>query len=531
MKPVLYLFPDTNVFLQCKPLEQTSWESFGQWERIEVVVTRPVQTEIDALKGNGNSRRAAKARTASSLLRKLLDVDPPVIVLSSSPLVQLTVRLDLRTEASVADSLNYESKDDQLVGTALAFLKLHSESATRLLTDDTGVMFSAKAVGVQYIGIPDGWFLPAELDESAKREKVLRDQIASYERSEPQFSIALSATLVDSRRTAIESVLPAASSSKKATRPSGDITPFKATFTKYVPLSDDEIDGLLARLVERLPQETEFGPTERPERAVNNGALLEITQGRFKEVFSPASPERIEAYKTAYRGWVDKCREWLQRYHEALNSQVKWPTFVATICNAGSRPADDALVRIEALGKPCLLRPGRTQTEEDAPVEETFQLPAPPVAPKGQWQKVRLSKGCDEMTKRFGDAASYIHSPELIRTPSFHPPAPPDPNAFYWKDSPLNRYMKVCELTCTQWRHAIEPEEFHLSLIFPLERGSHSGQVKVTVHAANLTTPATARLPVELVIEEASCADLAAELVEAVKLPTSGFRLKLTTRE
>lgn len=134
------------------------------------------------------------------------------------------------------------------------------------------------------------------------------------------------------------------------------------------------------------------------------------------------------------------------------------------------------------------------------------------------------------MAKRFGDATAYLHSPEPIRMPSFHPPAPSDPNAFYWKDSPPKRRLRVCELTCTQWRHAIEPEEFRLSLVFPIEHGTHSGQVKVTVHAANLTAPATASLPVELSVEEVSCAGLAFELVESVKQSKPGFRFNLARR-
>lgn len=67
------------------------------------------------------------------------------------------------------------------------------------------------------------------------------------------------------------------------------------------------------------------------------------------------------------------------------------------------------------------------------------------------------------------------------------------------------------------------------NIIVHLSPGTYSGQVTVTVHAANLTAPAKASLPVELVVEEASCAGLAAELVEAFKLPSSGFRLNLTT--
>lgn len=530
MQPVLYLFPDTNVFLQCKPLNQTSWEAFGQWERIEVVVTRPVQTEIDALKGNGNGRRAAKARAASSLLRRLLDIDPPVIVLSSSPLVQLTVRRALPTDASAANVLNYDAKDDQLVGIALAFQKAHPESVTRLLTDDTGVMFSAQEVGIEYIDIPPDWPLPPEVDASAKREKELLDEIAVYKRAEPQFTIDLSATLGGTKPTAPEDAPAATSNSKKAVRAGGSFTPFKAKLTKYSPLTEGEIDALVARLVERLPQATEFGPTEPQERALEHGAFTEVLLGRFKEVFTPASPERIDTYKTDYRGWAERCKLLLKTFHDSLNSQVTWPTLVATISNVGSRPADDALVCIEVLGKPKLLRPDTKQKEADQAVSEAFKIPTPPVAPRGKWEKVQLSRGADELAKRFGDASVYLHPPEPIRIPSLRPPAPPDPNAFYWKDSPLERRLKACELTCTQWRHAIEPEEFRLYLVCPPEVGKHSGQVTVTVHAANLTAPATASLPVEIRVEEVSCADLAAELVEAVKLPSSGFRLNLTTR-
>lgn len=525
--PVLYLFPDTNVFLQCKPLEQTTWETFGNWERIEIVVTRPIQTEIDSLKGKGNGRQASKARKATTLLRRLLEVDSPFIELSTSPLVHLTVRLDLRTDSAAAETLNYEVRDDQLVGTALAFQKAHPDSVARLLTDDTGVMFSARAVGIEYINIPPEWPLPPEVDESAKREKALREQLAIYERSEPQFEIALSASVAGTNRTAQESTPPVVSNSKKAAHADASVIPFKATLTKYTPLTESEIDALVARLVERLPQATEYGSTEHQERAVDGGAVLEILQGRFKEVFTPASPERIDAYKAAYRGWAEKCKELLKTYHDSLNSQVKWPTLVATISNIGSRPADDALVCIEALGKPSLFRPATKQKEKDEQAVEAFQLPVPPLPPEGKWEKVRLSPAFDDIAKRFGDASSYVRSPEPIRIPSLHPPAPPDPNTVYWRDSPIGRPLRMFELTCAQWRHAIEPKNFLLYVICPLQPGTYKGQVKTTVHAANLTAPAKAQLPVELYVEQASCADLASELVETVKLPSSGFRLNL----
>lgn len=523
--PVLYLFPDTNVFLQCKPLDQTTWETFGSWERIDIIVTRPVQTEIDLLKGKGNGRQAAKARTASTLLRRLLEVSSPFIVLSTSPLVHLTVRLDLRTDATAAETLDYEVRDDQLVGTALAFQGEQSAAATRLLTDDTGVMFSAKTVGVEYVKIPQDWFLPPEVDEATKREKALREKLASYEKSEPQFTITLSASVAESKSVVPEHTSPTVATITTATRPGGSLARFKATMKMYTALSEREVDALVARLIERFPQATEFGSTESQERPIAAGALSEALLGRFKEVFTPASSNQIEAYRSAYRDWAVECKELLRSYHETLNNQVKWPLLIARIVNCGARPAEDALVVIETLGSPKLLRPLDTEQERsDAP----FRLQPPPGAPTGSWNKVRMSAGLNDLGGRLGALSPHVYQPAPIHSNLFRPPEPPDPNAFYWKDAYSRFPTDKFELTCTQWRHAVEPEDFRQFVICPLKPGTYAGQVTVTVHAANLTTPAKVQLPVEFFIEQVSCSELAAGLVEALRLPSKSLRLNLT---
>ncbi|PKO26873.1 MAG: hypothetical protein CVU36_22735 [Betaproteobacteria bacterium HGW-Betaproteobacteria-9] len=522
MQSVLYLFPDTNVFLQCKPLEQVTWETFGRWERINIVVTRPIQTEIDSLKGKGNSRQASKARAATSLLRRLLEDESPFIVLSVKPLVHLSVRLDLRTDDSASESLNYEVRDDQLVGTALAFQREHSADVTRLLTDDTGVMFSAKTVGVEYVRIPQDWFLPPEIDEATKRENALREKLASHEKSEPQFTINLSATVPGPKSAAPEHTSYTGSNATTTTWPEGSLAPYTATIRTYIPLTESELVALEARLVERFPLATEFGSSESQERPIAGGALSKALYGRFKEVFTPASSEQIETYKSAYCDWIVKCKELLKTYHETLNSQVKWPLLIARIANCGSRPADDALVVIEALGKPKLLRP---LEEEEERTEVTFQLHPPPRAPTGSWKKVHLSGGLNGLDRRLGVFSSPLSAPVLYHP--FLPPEPTDPNAFYWKEAYSRYPTNKLELACTQWRHAVEPEEFRQFVICSLTPGKHSGPITVTVHAANLTTPKKVKLSVELFVEQVSCSELATGLVEALQLPTKQLRLNL----
>jgi len=42
MTKILYLFPDTNLLIQCLPLEQLDWERWKEFDEIDLIVSRPV---------------------------------------------------------------------------------------------------------------------------------------------------------------------------------------------------------------------------------------------------------------------------------------------------------------------------------------------------------------------------------------------------------------------------------------------------------------------------------------------------------
>ena len=67
----LSLLADTNLFIQCPPLEDLDWSLLdtGGCDTIALIVARPVQREIDSLKGKGGTRVASKARNAASVFR------------------------------------------------------------------------------------------------------------------------------------------------------------------------------------------------------------------------------------------------------------------------------------------------------------------------------------------------------------------------------------------------------------------------------------------------------------------------------
>jgi hypothetical protein len=348
----LFIFPDTNVFLQCKPLNAVQWGSLGDWEEIEVLLCRPVQTELDALKARGNSRQAGKARTANSLIRELLVANDHRKILCEHPLVHINLSHNLRRDESLAAELDYAERDDQLVGIAKMFQKEHPQREVRLLTDDTGPMASAQAVGLKFLEVPQDWFLPAQADDTAKREKELIAEIESLKRTEPVF--------------------------KSSTEKSGNV---EGVVTQFRPLSEDECMTLIEQLKLKHPKRTEF-PTEKYARPiVVKGPIAMVNHTLSKEIFEPPTDVEILEYDDAYDNWVIDCSAVFAGLHDILNERAEFPALLVDICNVGTRPAMEALVVLEAQGAFQLV-PWKdddgTEFENSRP-----KLAAMPVAPEG----------------------------------------------------------------------------------------------------------------------------------------------------
>jgi hypothetical protein len=186
----LHLFPDTNLFAQCRALEELDWERWGRFDRIHLIVSRPIQSEIDNHKNKGGDRLARRARSTSGLFKKIiLESDGHVTIKDGPPMVKLFVSPQFKVDPDLADRLDYQSKDDQLVGIAHAFSLGNPEADVRILTHDTGPMATAKMVGVKIASIPDDWLLPAESSEVDKAIKNLQSEVRRLKSAEPQFEI------------------------------------------------------------------------------------------------------------------------------------------------------------------------------------------------------------------------------------------------------------------------------------------------------------------------------------------------------
>jgi hypothetical protein len=489
MPKVLYLFPDTNAFVQCRPLEQVDWSAWKDFDEVHLIVSRPVQSEIDNQKNKGAGRLGKRARTASSLFREVIRAGTGhKVIQESGPSVKLSMRQDLKPSPELADRLSYEEPDDQLVGIAHAFAKQTIGADVGVLTHDTGPLLSAQMVRVPFVEIPDGWLLPPETNEAEKEINALQTELARLKKAEPEFKIVcLDGEGNEVKKLEIEAV-------------------------RYVPLTEDQVSGLMQRLKERFPIATEFGSPESAERDGRIG-----TRGFLREVFTPATEKEIASYRDKqYPKWLDDCERALRDLHQNLEGDGGVPTFCFAITNEGTRPAKDALITIKAKGDFTIMPPD--QNDEDAKFgPEPLELPRPPEPPRGNWQPKPLwpaGASISALQRAMGDVSAQP-LPDLSRIiPALNVDRRRDPNGFYWKPrrpiAPASEFSRECE----QWRHGIEAKRFEGEISFGSEQEIISGALECRIHAENMSNIARMCVPVRIHVRRVKAYDSAMEMAE-----------------
>lgn len=460
---ILYVFPDTNVFVQCKQLEALEWRVLGNYDKVILIVTRPVISEVDAQK-SGSGRLAKRARVANSLFRKFLQGDEIEISLQGEgPTLTVALGQNLEPSDELSDLLNYNHADDRLVGIAHAY-QAKNDREVLFLSHDTGPLLMAKRVGIKFHQVPDNWLRSFENDEDQKRIKELESDLKRLKDSEPRCTISF----MDA--------------------------PWKFTRVKYTPLTDDQILELAELLRTLYPIATDFGSTEVNERqgAINRFGFHSL------EKYVPVSPEDISAYNERYNAWLNSCIEYFKDIHNKLNAQPELFVISASLTNDGGRPADDALVRIQSLSNDIKLMdvPSTKKFEEsNVPLE----LSATPAIPQGRWVR-------DPDFANLGGFVlpniSSMSDYDRLNTNLLGMPSPRDQNAFYWKDGIPAEPCALVEFECAQWRHQDTPEEFHLRVAIAKKREPLHGAIHIVVRASNLVDPVRKTQSIEFTTQE-----------------------------
>ena len=511
----LYYFVDTNLFIQCHPLQQLDWSRWHGFEEVRLIVSSPVLHEIDRLKTRGG-RVGKRARAASTMFREMLD-QTHKLVHAQSPRVVLSVEPRHTPAPDLADRLNYRERDDQLIGTVHAFARSNPSSEVRLLTHDTTPLYTARGLDLTADQISDDWLLPSETTETERKMAALEAENTRLRAAEPSFSIGCA-------------------------DPSDAIAErYHASYTWYESLTEAEVDSLMQRLKARFPPATDFGsrePAQWPAPPTVANRLFSTRQ-----VFTPATDEEIEKYRDEdYPRWLERCEETLRAHHRTLQAETPVLEFAFLAENSGTRPAADALVTIEARGGFELRPPPSDDTDEDQEGEddtsgslESGALPPPPVAPRGRWtntvggQPGDVLRALNLVGRSLQDLSGIVNAdPDILSRPlafpSLNPPDPRDPNAFYYKPGRPAQPQASFALECAQWRHDNEAEPFVGEIHVPTDRDAAEGLLVCRIQAANLSKSVSCRIPVRIAIAHVSAFESARGMVEALD-DTLGSRI------
>ena len=481
----LYLFPDTNVFIQCRGLNEVDWSEVVDCEKIHIIACPPVQREMDKHKNLGSDRLAKRARKTYSMFRKIiLNEQDYELIRECRPRVVLSLDASISPSHTLLSSLDYKNTDDQLVGCIYAYSARNTDLDVRLLTHDIGPMMTAKSIRLPFVAVPDGWLLPPEPNTTEKELAKLRRDIERLNETEPCFRTRF----VDDAKNEIDEIV--------------------VEHIIYAPLVEEELGALIDSLTAQFPVVTDFGHRGPIEKFGLLG----------KEVYAPAKDEAILNYTTKeYPSWIERCKSVFSNLHNMLQRQ-EGPVFRFGATNEGIRPGKNVLVIISSRGD-VKIRPPQMEGEYSvANGEMNLQLAEPPAAPQGNWESVWGS------LHAFGkEPHSALSLHDRLSTPDMllgSADRTRDPDEFYFKPGRPIEFVESFALECEQWRHGLGEEFFDGEMHVNGDRDEIAGALECEIHAENLSTPNKSIIPVRITVRRVSVRDYAFELVDALAVGT-----------
>jgi PIN domain len=336
---------DSGLFLQCQDLSQLPWGEVSNGEDLLLLIPRPVQEEIDHLKQDGNSRRAKRARKASSFIREIvLSENEKKILRDSNPKVEVSFPPPLIATRVKSEILDPSRPDDRIIEEALSYRETRTNEGVTLLTHDTNPILTAKRCGLPFVVIPDSWLLPPEADQRDRKIKELEQKVEEFEKSCPQVEI---------RATPEQTLL--------------------ITVTTYEALPEQIVKEIMAEVQGLYPEATEFNKNKNDLRSQVSTAFA--SEYRYK----PPSEFEIQKYKeTDYPQWLEKVEKFFRRLHGRLEGPTCYARHSFVLSNQGIVPAENIIVEFHAVGGLLLQLPA-----DDRDENPRLELPSPPTPQRG----------------------------------------------------------------------------------------------------------------------------------------------------
>lgn len=307
-------FPDTNLFLHYRPLNEIDWCSFLQASAVDIKIAPVVTRELEEQKTFNQSRKLRdRAAAALKLLHSYLEQSH----------IQDRVTLEFLVNEPTAESagarnFNLQLGDDRLLGTLLLYRDEHPDLPCVLVTNDLPLTVKATHYQIQ-LGAPNETLrLPSEPDPLEKKNKQLEAELLRYKSREPILDVRFETMESHSR---FQTACP----------------------TNVASDQEKEIQSMLVAAKEKCPL-VDLKPRRNPEAiAIANSPLAEVVESMRKatEGFQAFGREFYEDFNTRARAYYRDYENYLRETiaFEALAARTIKLNLILT--NTGTCPAED----------------------------------------------------------------------------------------------------------------------------------------------------------------------------------------------
>lgn len=420
-----YLFVDSNLFLQCRPLQDLDWDCLVGREEVTLLVPSAVLAELDKHKSDGNSRRAQRARRALQFLASILEAPDDTVIVRMTPVkVSAQFAPEVYGDAST-------SNDDSILFEVAEMRRTHGNQAVGLVTHDTNLKVKAKRKGLRFFPVPDEWLLAPEPDERDKRVRQLEEEVALLKRQTPIIEITLDG------HQEIELVVPS-----------------------YEPLAPGTVNRLVEAMTAKFPIKTDFSLTSS-ERLLSAGGI-----GMFG-LHPPADWEIAKYQNEEYPKWERSLRGRLEQLHSSLRVRDATADIRLLIANNGTVPGEHVHVAIRVSEGFLNVDP----EHHDKLLERLLTRPRAPSPPQPRQTSL---DGLGNLRGLSGFTPPYL--PEI--------PIRHKRDEFYRKAG--NDVDTEWVWECENMRHGGPPEEFPFRVGMNAQSQPSGGLMVIEVSAENL---------------------------------------------
>lgn len=432
-----FLFVDSNLFLQCRPLQDLDWHRLVGREEVTILVPSAVLAELDKHKSDGNSRRAQRARRALQFLDSLLEAPDDGVIVRTTP---TNVIAQFAPEVSGDAST---SNDDSILFEVAAMTRTRGNQAVGLVTHDTNLKVKAKRKGLRFFPVPDEWLLAPEPDERDKRVRQLEEEVALLKRQTPIIEITLDGN------QEIEIVVPS-----------------------YEPLTPGTVERLVEAMTSKFPMKTDFSLTST-ERLLSTGGIGMIG------LRLPADWEIAKYQNEGYPRWEQSLRSRLEQLHSSLRVRNATADIRLLIANKGTVPGEHVHIAIRVSEGFLIVDP----EHHDKLLEWLITSPRAPSPPQPRQSSL--------------DGLGNLHALSGFTPPyQLERPIRPKRDEFYLKAGKDTDTEWVWE--CENMRHGVPPQEFSFRVGMNVQSQPSGGQMVIDVSAENLPKAAVKQYRIKI---------------------------------